>query len=141
MRGLSLAEVLFTLVILFLLFSSGISNFKLLVGKNKTSAEQIVSFLNMVRGMAISQTRHILVAPTSNTQIRTYRVSDCRDVTGPIDNFSFVLPAGAFLQNSSWRICFNSKGLSDASGYLTVIEGNKSTVIEVALGGVSRLVN
>lgn len=120
--------------------TGGITNFKEMIRRDKSAGEQILAFLNTVRARALSQTRPIIVRPLSHNRLVTYRVSTCDESPSQLDEFNLELPNGTQLENIDWRICFNSKGLSDASGTIRILEGSKTTDIQVALGGVARIV-
>lgn len=138
MRGLTVVEILAVFVIFAILISSGLVNLKALVHKNRTAAEEVSAFLNLVRGMAISQTRTIVVKPITASKLVAVGVGGCSETTGT-SLISLDLPNGSTFTQSDWSICFNSKGLSNASGSITINEGDKSSSVQISLGGISRV--
>lgn len=138
MRGVTLIEILAAFIIFTILLSSGLVNLRALVHKNRSSAEEVSSFLNLVRGMSISQTRTIIVKPSTSTRLVALGVSSCADNSGT-QLLSLDLANGAVFQQTDWAVCFNSKGLSNTSGSIVITEGNRSSTVQISLGGISRV--
>ena len=139
MRGNYLIELLAVLAIFAILLSGGLLNYKQLIKKDESAAAQVSSFLNTIRAVSIAQTRYIIVRPLGPNSIGTFTASSCSENSLTADRYTLNLPASTTLLDTDWRICFNSKGLSDVSGSIRLREGSRISRVEIALGGVSRV--
>jgi hypothetical protein len=51
-----------------------------------------------------------------------------------------TLPSGAYLFDTSWSFCFNSRGLPDANIEIELRDvGGANRIVEVLLGGAVRI--
>ncbi|MBX7138177.1 MAG: GspH/FimT family pseudopilin [Oligoflexia bacterium] len=139
--GFSVIELIVTLGMSSVLTGMAIMNLKDLDDPLKNGAEQMTSFMRVVRARAISSTRAYTVFPVSNGQLAARYADTCSNgATTPDTSMTLEFPTGARLTDTAWDICFNSRGLPD--GNLAVelrdSDGEYKTV-EVFLGGGVRV--
>jgi type II secretory pathway pseudopilin PulG len=140
-KGFTALELVVLLAMIGILFAGGILNIKQLFKKSKSAAEEVVAFLNLVRSRSIAETRYLLVKPTDSASLQVFSVPDC--ASQQLSNYPLRLnlPSGARWAFTNWEICYNSKGLSNASGIIQLQENESTSTIEISLGGLPKLVS
>jgi prepilin-type N-terminal cleavage/methylation domain-containing protein len=138
----------FTLLELLLVFSliaimTGFVGFKFLELKNNVryTANNIASFLKVVRAKSLATTNYYSVKPTTSRKIVTSYGSSCDESTHePDHSLQFILPNTSNVADIDWRICFTPRGVSSNSVQITIADqDNKQATIEVAIGGGMRI--
>lgn len=140
-HGYSLLELLVTLMILSIAFATAVSNLKTMNRPLHNGAQGTMGFFKQARAKAISTTQAYFVAPTSDTHLKASYGSNCSDSSPTTDQTLFYdLPTGAKLSNTSWSVCFSSRGLANTSQDLTLVDSDSKTkTIQVFLGGAVRV--
>ncbi|RIL06985.1 MAG: hypothetical protein DCC75_10380, partial [Proteobacteria bacterium] len=79
--------------------------------------------------------------PSSSSRLITLYGDNCADPSPTTDTgFLLNLPSGAYLTDTTWSICFNSRGFPDANIELGLQDqGGEQKTIEILLGGAVRV--
>jgi len=139
--GFSLFELIAVMGLALLLGGVAILNLKAFDDPLQNGSAQLLSFLKQVRAKAISSTSAYVISPDGPGRIQTQRGTTCGD-PDPIDDplVALELPSGAYLYDTTWSFCFNSRGLPDANIELELRDtGGATRIVEVLLGGAVRI--
>lgn len=138
--GITLLEVMITLGIVGILSGIGISNLRQLNTESQNASAYITSFIKQVRARAIAATLAYRIRPTTSSYLIAESASNCSAATWNLDSRNqLLLPAGTSLSDTSWDICFNSRGFPDGNLEIQVRENNGMTrTVEIMLGGATR---
>lgn len=107
----------------------------------QNSAAQISSLMKQARAQAISSTSAYTVHPTSANHLVSERGTSCSDASPVNDpHLALELPSGAALSDTTWTVCFNSRGMPDGNIDIPLQDvGGESRTVEVLLGGAVRI--
>ena len=134
--GVTILELIFTLVLLSILLGIAIPNIRVMTRPLNDGAASCEQFLQLVRARAISGTAVYKVSPESSSQIGVTSGPTCATSTTTVSDLQLKLPSGSTLVDTSWYVCFNARGRADAniSFQLSGTDGGTKTV-SIALGG------
>ena len=107
----------------------------------KNGSAELASFFKQTRARAVSTTSAYTIIPVSSTRVEAQFSAKCSDVDQTADaRMVLDLPDGAQLADSSWSLCYNSRGLPDGNLTFTVNDGGGDfRTVEVFLGGAVRV--
>lgn len=139
--GFSVLELLVVMGLVTVLGGIAVMNLKELDDPLKNGSEQLAAFFKQARAKSVATTSAYTITPTSGRTFETHYGSSCSDlVTTDDPSLSLELPAGAYVTDTSWTLCYSARGIAD--GNLTVevrdLDGEYKT-IEVFLGGAARV--
>jgi hypothetical protein len=141
-RGFSIFEMLAVLALSSALSGIVFMNIRELDRPAMSGAAQLRSFVQQVRGRAISQTSAYKVSAYNSYEIRTEVAERCNSTTWVTDPaVRLRMPVGAQLSSTTWSFCINSRGLADANVTVPIVSDNQSVVVEVMLGGATRFIS
>lgn len=139
-RGFSLFELIVVMALSASLFSMALINAKGLANQSLNGASSLMGFLKVTRAKALATTQAYTIAPISSTQIGTTYGDTCSDTTQTADSEVFLeLPSGAFLSDTTWSLCYNTRGFSDNSLDIQILDHTSSRTVQVVLGGGVRV--
>ena len=108
----------------------------------ESSATQLASFFRMSRARAMATTTAYRVVPDGTDGVRTLTAPTCSATTWTPDaerTLSFA--DDVTLANTSWMVCFNSRGVSSNNVTVTLQSPDYgSEQVEVLLGGSAGVV-
>lgn len=139
--GFTLLELIVALAIFSVISGMAIANLKLLNRPLQNASAQTVSFLKLIRGRAISNTLALRVTPTSALMLGVSSAETCSSATWtPQPTLQFNLPLGAHFTDTTWSVCFTTRGLVDVNYVIGLRnDGGDIKNVEVLLGGGVRL--
>lgn len=140
-RGFTVTEMLVVLGLVGVLSAIAVINLNALSSPAENGAAELLGFFKQARARAIATTSAYFITPSSGTEISTSSGVNCSDPSPvPDSTLELVLPTGASLPDTSWTVCFTSRGLSDGNIAVVVndIHGGARTV-EILLGGSIRI--
>ena len=100
------------------------------------------SYLKEVRAKGIARTAAYMIVPNSSNGLTASYSDRCSDsfvsfIPDPL--MDFELPSGATFLDTSWTVCFTSRGLASSAVTVTLLGDNgDSKQIELMLGGATR---
>ncbi len=115
----------------------GISNITALNNPLQNGTNELTGFLKQARARAISTTSAYTVRPLNETQIITEVGNSCDDPAPELDaTLTYTFPHQVHIPDTSWEICFTSRGLATSSPTIYVYgPNNKVQSISIYLGG------
>jgi Tfp pilus assembly protein FimT len=133
-----------TLVVLSLIAISlgyAVSNLNQYNDPLQNGSAAIMGYIKQARARAVARTMAYHIAPSSSTRILSSSSSSCSDMTLTADNtLTLDLPSSTSLPDTSWSLCFTSRGLSDSNLVIDVQDQDGNTrSLEVVLGGAVRV--
>ncbi len=133
-------ELLVTLAIAGIMIGIGTVNLMELSNPARTAANEIAVYLKRARAKALSTTSaYTLSASSSDTLVATYG-NTCSSATQTADTELTLTLDRADLTDTSWSICFTSRGFPDANVEIPVTDVYEgSNTVEVLLGGSIRV--
>lgn len=139
--GFTLLETMIVLGLASIIAGIAVSNLRQLNSDSINASAYLVSFVKQVRARAIASTLAYKIRPTSSGTIISETSTTCAGTTWTADSRNRLsLPAGTTLLDTSWDICFNSRGFPDGNLEIGVRETNgNSKKVEIMLGGATRL--
>lgn len=140
-RGFSLIELLVVMLLAGVLFSMALFDAKRYANQALNGASSVMGFLKSVRAKALATTQSYTIRPSSTTRITTQYGSTCTDATQTTDTqMTLDLPAGAIFTDTSWALCYTTRGFSDTSVSIVVQDSSNSRTVQVVLGGGVRII-
>jgi prepilin-type N-terminal cleavage/methylation domain-containing protein len=139
--GFSAIELLVVIAITATLLATAAVNLRRLDNPLLNGSAQLMAFVKQARAKAVSTTSAYIIEPAGAARVIARYGSSCADGTLEDDSQLILdLPSGVSLADTSWSICFNSRGLSDADINLDLVnlEG-RHQILELFLGGAVRL--
>lgn len=141
--GFTILELLVTMFIVSILMSGALLSFKSLQRPLSSGSELTVGFFRLARSTAISQTKSIVVFPSSSNVLKVKSGNTCveaRSGTTIEDDLLLELPYGVGFSSTSWDLCFSARGFIDNSVTITIndFEG-KTSNITTFLGGTAKI--
>lgn len=139
--GFTLFELVVALGVSGVLMAVAIISLKELDDPLKNGSAELASFFKQARAKAVSTTTAYTIVPVSSTRLETQWADKCSDVSQTSDpQLVLELPTGAALTDSSWTLCYNSRGLPDGNLTVEVNDGGGDyRTVEVFLGGAVRV--
>jgi len=99
------------------------------------------SYFRQVRRQAMATTSAYRAVPLGQNRLIAQRASSCLDTTWTDDPLVRIqLPDGVAMTDSTWRVCFSSRGISANNTIVTLTHpdfGQKQ--VEVLIGGTTRV--
>jgi len=139
-RGFSLLEVMIALLIGGILSCMALFNARALYHPSMGAAESLVDFFKTARAKALATTSTYTVVPVSDTELKTTVSTSCSSVTQTDDpDLTLDLEGGSTLGGTNWSVCFNSRGTSNSSATIDVIDSHGTRQVQVVLGGGTRI--
>ncbi len=138
--GMSLLEILVVFFMISVLTSSAVSNLAQIKNPLKDGISQTLGFVKEVRAKALASTAAYTLRPASTGRIVTTTAATCSAVVTTDGGLAIDLPSGVVLSDTSWTICFTSRGLTEGAQSFTITDADSDTeTIEVFLGGAVRI--
>lgn len=138
--GIKILDLLLALSLCSIMSGSAIMQLKDLNDSSDSTTDSIVSIIREARAKALTGTQAYTVDMSSATRLRTQSSPKCSSTTKTTDNTLAVqLPVGTSVSNSSWSVCFDSRGFASSSVQIAVTDSRgRSTSFEIVLGGAVR---
>ena len=134
--GFTIIEFIATLAIVTALSAIAFFNFNDYEAPSQSGASALMGFLKQGRAKALATTRAYTLAPYSTTRVTATYGSTGSSTTQTTDSLLILdLPSGAYLTDTSWSICYGTRGLSNDSADIEVTDGGSSETVQVVLGG------
>ena len=136
-RGVSLIELVVVSLILSLFLASAYSNIDVLNRRAHNASQLVSGYFRQVRATAVSHTLAYQITPASATTLSAGFAATCSAGSFTTDSRqNLPLPAGVQLTDTSWSLCFSSRGFAQSNVTVGIqdIDGNTES-IEVFLGG------
>lgn len=140
-RGITLVELVMAVSLMSVVMGIAVANIKNFQDPLQSGADQMAAYFRQVRARGMSATLAYTVGPTSNRNLSASYSNKCSDATKTLDSSQDTsLPSGATLSDTTWTVCFNSRGLPDANLVVTLqdVDGRTKDV-EVYLGGAVKV--
>ena len=138
--GFTLIELLVAVVILGILGSIAAFNFSELANPAVNGASELAGFIRRARAKALASTMAYTIKPSASNKVITTYAPTCSTTDQTIDNIlTLTLPTSAYLTQTAWSICFNTRGLSDSSANIIVQDDFTQKTVQVVLGGGVRV--
>ena len=141
-RGFGAIELLVVLGMVGIFMMMAVSNLHELDDPLLNSSAQLVGYLKQVRAKAFASTSAYTISPSSATQIQAEFSNKCSDAVKTADpKLTIDLPSGAFLSDTGWELCINSRGLPDQNLVMDLENYQSQTrQVEIMLGGAVRVI-
>ncbi len=138
---MTLIELLLVLAILALSLGIAVLHLRPMATPLKTGAVLTEGFLRMARLQAMATTSAYRVSPSSSTRLAAETAASCSATTWTsVANMDLELPRGVATSDTSWSVCFSSRGISNNNLTIGLYHTSYgSEQIEVLLGGTTRL--
>lgn len=140
-NGFTIIELVVVLSMFSIILGMAIVNLSELVNPVENGAASIMAFMKEARARALSTTSAYTVYPTSTRRVITEYGDTCSDAS-PVADGSLVidLPSNVFLSDTTWSVCFDSRGFPDANVTVPVVDIYEGTrTVEIFLGGAVRV--
>ncbi|MCB0310171.1 MAG: prepilin-type N-terminal cleavage/methylation domain-containing protein [Bdellovibrionales bacterium] len=142
-NGFTMFELIMTLGLSLVISGIAAMNLKELDDPLKNGSAQLEGFFKLARAKATSSTSAYTVMPENSGNLITKFSPTCgtpleEQVEDP--NLRLEFPTGAFLADTDWTLCYDSRGLPDGNLAVEVYDqdGDVKTV-QVYLGGGVRI--
>jgi hypothetical protein len=140
--GYSIFEMIAALALVSALSGIVFMNLRDLVRPAVSGAAQFRSFIQQVRGRAISQTSAYRVSAYNSFEVRAEVAERCSSTTWVDEpRLRLRMPSGAQLSSTTWSFCVNSRGLADTNVLVPIVSDDQTVQVEVMLGGATRFVS
>ena len=140
-RGTTLMELLVVLLLLGLSVTAVAYNLSPLETPLHSGTVLLESYFRQVRRQAMATTSAYRAVPVGQDRLIAQRASSCLDTTWTDDpTVHMELPDGVDMTDSTWRVCFSSRGISASNVIVTLSHadfGQKQ--VEVLIGGTTRV--
>jgi len=139
--GMSLVELMAILAIAGLALSATGLYLAPAAAPLETATHVVEGFFREARLRAIATTSAYRVRPSGPYQITSEYANSCSDTTWTAsDTPDIDLKNGVSMPDTSWSVCFSSRGISSGNVILTLSHSDFGTrQIEVLLGGTTRV--
>jgi len=140
-RGFSIIEVVIVTALGTLMMGMVAANFRNVTSPLQDGTAQVAGFIKQVRAKAMASTSAYVINASSTKMLTTSYATSCDSASFVSDPKLFLeLPKGAELSSSTWSVCFNARGLADASPEIFITGGHyQAKSITVYLGGAVRV--
>lgn len=141
--GFTLFEMLVTMSITLIIFSSVLVSFKSLQRPLTSASELTIGFFRLARSNAITQTKSLVVYPSSAQILQVKSGNTCAEARASgtvMSDLLLTLPLGVGFNSTSWDLCFSPRGFIDNSVTIGIndFEG-KTATITTFLGGTAKI--
>ena len=139
--GFTILELIVTLSLALIIGGIAVPQMSKLNSASHNAADLIASFSKQVRARSIASTAAYRMKPSGNSRIITEYSTSCSSTTWSEDSKNkLILPSNTYLLDSTWDLCFNSRGFPDGNLDILIRDqnGNRKT-IEIMLGGATRV--
>ena len=137
-RGMTILELLVVLTVATAFSAMAVFAFQELANDSQNGAVVLSSYFKTARAKALANTMAYTISPVSATRVRATRGASCTTEQRLDTGMILDLPRGARLDATDWQICYNTRGLSDASATIGVTSPDGHKTVEVVLGGAVR---
>ncbi len=138
-RGFSILELLTVLSVMGVLSGIAAFGFRELERPANNAATLLASTFKQARARALSSTTPFTVTASSSTHVIVTYGTSCSAGQTTDTTLDLELPRGAYMNDTAWSVCFNTRGLADTSLSIGVSDGGESKQVEVVLGGATRV--
>ncbi len=134
--GFSLIEILVSLILIGIFCKVAITNIRVLENPLTNASANLTHYFRLVRARAISQTRSIVISPSSTKRLTAKSALSC-DATSftAVNDLALDLDDDVQFGSTNWEVCFNQRGLADAYTKFSLKSTNNNKIVEIALGG------
>jgi prepilin-type N-terminal cleavage/methylation domain-containing protein len=140
--GITLIEVLVVVTIIGLGVGAAAFYLAPLETPLHTGTVLLEGFFRQVRRQAMATTSAYRVVPVGSERVIAQRASSCLATTWVEDpKVNLRLPDGVDMSDSTWNVCFSSRGISTNNVTVTLTHadlGQKQ--VEVLIGGTTRVI-
>jgi prepilin-type N-terminal cleavage/methylation domain-containing protein len=140
--GFTLVELLIVLVLTGIILGIAANSFRGLENTLRSGSSEVTSFLRQARSSAVAATSAYRVVVTSTTRLRTEFAPSCAasvwqpDTRITLDLRDGVVLEGAAIVADSTLLCFDTRGLADASPTFVLRDREgRAERVDVFLGG------
>lgn len=137
--GFTLFEMLVALFVSSILMTTAVYNLREIHNEANTGAQQLVTLLKTARAKAMSSTLTYTVFPVSATRVEATYADSCSNVEQTEDPEVVLELEGATMSNTEWEVCYTSRGTSNSSADVPVVDHEGSATVQIVLGGGVRL--
>jgi prepilin-type N-terminal cleavage/methylation domain-containing protein len=134
-RGYSLLELLVVISLVGVIMGTATIAMKDFSNRAGNGAAELVAFLKRSRSKAMVSTLAYTVTPVSSSVIKTTYGASCTAAQTDDTSMRLTLPSGAALTNTSWSVCYSTRGLANQSYDLVVSDQNGSKTVRIVMGG------
>ena len=139
-RGFTLFELLVAISIAGIMTGMAWFSFKALDDPASDGAGQLMGLLKKGRSRALASTSAYTIKPLSVTKLQATYGTSCASATQTVDpTMALTLPSHALLNDTTWTICYNARGLSNSSSSILLHDDDSTRTIQVVLGGAVRV--
>jgi hypothetical protein len=106
-----------------------------------SGAKLLEGFFRQARAKALATTTAHRVVPVTDEHLAVEFANSCSETTWTADpRLELDLPEGVTLTDTSWSVCFTSRGISEAATVVDLWHSEAGTrQVEVLVGGLSRV--
>ncbi len=138
--GFTLLEMLVTISIASTLIALTPFNYRALEDPVKNGSQALMGFMKKTRAKALASTRAYTIKAVSSRRVITTYGSTCSATQYTDSTLTLDLPSSAYMTDSTWSICYGTRGLSNSSNDITVTDGSVHKTVQVVLGGGIRVI-
>lgn len=139
--GMSLVELLVVLAVAGIALGASSLYLRPMEAPLQTGAADLEGFLRQARGRALATTSAYRIAPSNSRVVEAEFAANCGASTWTSDpGVALELPRQVTMTDTSWSVCFNSRGLADSNLVVSLTHPSAgSRQIEVLRGGAARV--
>jgi prepilin-type N-terminal cleavage/methylation domain-containing protein len=139
--GFTVPELLIVIALMGIGLTAAVMNLAPAEAPLSTAATVLESTFRQARLQAISTTSAHRVSPTGSGGLNIEFASTCSDTTwNPAPHGNYELPDGVSMSDTSWVICFSSRGLSSVNQTIVLNHPDYGSIsVEVLVGGTTRV--
>jgi hypothetical protein len=141
-RGTTLIELIVVVALLGLSITAVAFYLAPLETPLKSGTVLLEGYFRQVRRQAMATTSAYRAIPQGTNRLIAQRASSCLDTSWTDDPLvRLTLPDGVGMTDSSWTVCFSSRGISESNVIVTLSHpdfGQKQ--VEVLIGGTTRVI-
>lgn len=105
------------------------------------AANQIASLIKSSRAYGMTSTVTVQIKPVNTTRIQVTAAASCSTTTRTnIPELALTLPDGATLNDTTWSLCYTSRGISRDSLDVLVRDYTRTRTVQIVLGGGVRVI-
>ncbi len=142
--GFSGVELLVVMAVMGIVLGMAASNLRVIANPAQHGASEVMGYLKHARARAVSTTSAYTVRPLSTNTLQALTGINCASADSEPDPGmpALTLPAGAYLGETDWSVCFSSRGLPTTNLEVSVHDSNNHGLgvgVEVYYGGAVRI--
>jgi len=140
--GVSLIETIVVLTLSGLLLAGAATGFDKMGSSLKSGQRHSAGLMREARALAMASSSAYRVKPAGASQLIIERADTCSSVSWTVEpRYGLSLPDEITLTDTTWTICFNSRGMSTGHTTVTLQHDYQGTAeIQVLLGGTTRVI-